>query len=285
MPRIRRVQLFIGPFKDLLDEGRAGAKLIDSSGLSRDLKISFRINKTLTGAPNETEIVITNLSPDTRKLLREPNLSIELWGGYEDEGLRILAKGGILSSVPARKEELIETTIIARDGWGPLLNADFASSYSANEPLSNVVKRVALSIPGVKIGRIEIKSRLSSKGRTLSGDSRTVLNKLADQFAFSWSIQDGIFQALDDDHRSNTIYDLKNTLLEVTPTLLPPLQLLTGVNIVSLLDSRMIPGDSVRIDPTTDENLKGLYKIFSMTMIGGTHDDNWTNTITSKVLV
>lgn len=287
MARIRRVQLFMGPFKDLLGKGRDGAKVIDSTGLSTDIRISFTVNKTLLGAPNETGIVITNLSPATRKLLRQKNLAIELWGGYVDEGeLKLLAKGGILGAISARKEELIETTLTIRDGWGPLLNADYGRSYDGPESIANVIKDVGKSIPGISIGRIDVAGKLSSKGRALSGNSRTVLDKLGDQYAFSWSIQDGVLQAIDDTQSSGQVYNLDSTLIDAVPVLIEhSSQLQSAIDIVAILDPRILPGDTVEVNPTVDEDLAGQYKVHSLQMTGSTHDTQWINKINCKVFL
>lgn len=285
MARIRKVQLFIGPFKDLLGKGKTGAKLIESTGLSNELKISFNVIKTITGAPNDSVISVTNLAPETRRALREQSLSLELWGGYIDEEIMRIAKGGITSAVHVRKPALIESIITVRDGWGPLLNADYSRSFAGAELLSSVINDIARAIPGIKIGKIKVPGQLKEKGRSLAGNPREILNKLGDSFSFSWSIQDGIFQAISDRLSSGLVYAIKDTLIDVTPILVGPIQIQTGVQITSLLDPRIVPGDTVQVNPVTDPTLAGEYKIFESHMVGSTHDSAWTSTMTSRKYV
>ncbi|MPW31994.1 hypothetical protein F9L16_23900 [Agarivorans sp. B2Z047] len=285
MARIRKIQVFIGPFEDLLGKGRAGAKVVETTGKTNEIRIRFSIKKTITGAPNDCAVVFTNLSPETRHALRQKSLSIELWGGYEDEEIRLIAKGGVLYVTHERKDAEIDTTVIFRDGWGALLNADYSRSYSSAEPLSVVVSDIAKSIEGVETGRINLAGSLSSKGRTLAGNPRDLLNRLADQYGFSWSIQDGVFQAIDDDKSRGLVYRVDNILLNANPILNGPEQIKTGIEMSTILDPRIIPGDVVEVNPTVDEDLSGQYKVFDMVITGDSHGSAWNTTLTSKVFL
>lgn len=286
MSRIRKVTLYVGPFKDLLGKGRAGAKVIESTGRSNEMRISFTVVKSLTGNPNESTIVVTNLSPATRELLREKHLAVELWGGYEDTEPQLIASGGIVYALSPRSEAVIETTIVIRDGWGKLLNSDYSRSFSNPEPLNSVIKDMASKIPAVSLGVIDVPGTLGEKGQVFAGNCRQTLDQLADQFKFSWSVQDSIFQAIDDSKAGGVVYNVDSVLLEVVPVLKTTHfeAYEFGMDVTTILDARIKPGDMIKFSPTVEKYLGKTVKVFDAVHNGSTHDTAWTSKFSSKTL-
>jgi hypothetical protein len=247
--RIRQVELLIGPLAEF--EGRGNAReafRIYSAGRKDDLRVQFSARRTLGGAPNQTDLIITNLSEDSRGRLQTRLTRVELSAGYlegADAGLETVATGAITSALPVDNPPEIETVITALDGFGGMSRGVFRQTFGPGVTIADVVKSAAASMPGVTIGSevMNLVGKLGSSGRSFAGRSAELLDDLAAQWGFSWSVQNGVFQAVDDTKPLSTTHVLSHrdgTLRSVKPLLTGPMQLQTGVEIVGTGSSLLL---------------------------------------------
>lgn len=283
----RQIQIKVGPFKDYEKKGTASAISLVTTGADTELNISFTVNKHITGSPNQTVITILNLSSQTRQQLQQSGLSIELYAGYVNQPLHLVAKGGVLSVVSQRADANIVTNITVMDGRGATLRAFYDKSFTGATPVHDVVRELAktMSEQNVSVGEINVKGLLASKGRVFSGRTVDALDSLAKAFKFSWSIQDGVFQALDDDVGSRKIYvlDANSNLINVSPLLNGQEQFRVGVDITASLDPRILPGDKVQVTSNVSPELNGKYIVDECQLSGASHDPAWFVQIKSLV--
>jgi len=273
---IRQIQLKIGPFKDYEGKGSSSALSLVTTGADNELNISFSVNKEITGSPNQTSLTILNLSA----------LSIELYAGYVGEPLRLVSKGGILSAVSQRAGAEIATTIGVMDGQGATLKAYYDKSFAGATPVADIVKELAATMTdkGVQLGEISVNGTLADKGRVFHGRTVDSLDSLAKAFKFSWSIQDGVLQAIDDDTGSRKLYVLDDaTLVSVGPLLNGQLQQRVGVDIATTLDARIVPGDKVQVKSSVSPDLNGVYIVDECQISGESHGPTWTTQLKSLV--
>ena len=283
---IRQIQLKIGPFKDYEGKSSASALNLVTTGADNELNISFSVNKDITGSPNQTSLTILNLSADTRQRLQQSGLAIELYAGYVGEPLRLVSKGGVLSAISQRAGAEIATTIGVMDGQGATLRAYYDKSFSGATPVDEIVKELAATMTdkGVQLGEISVKGTLADKGRVFHGRTVDSLDSLAKAFKFSWSIQDGVFQAIDDDNGSRKLYVLDDaTLISVSPLLNGQLQFKVGVDITTVLDARIVPGDKVQVKSSVSPDLNGIYIVDECQLTGESHGPTWTSQIKSLI--
>ena len=283
---IRQIQLKIGPFKDYEGKGSSSALSLVTTGADNELNISFSVNKEITGSPNQTSLTILNLSADTRQRLQQSGLAIELYAGYVGEPLRLVSKGGVLSAVSQRAGAEIATTIGVMDGQGATLKAYYDKSFAGATPVADIVKELAATMAdkGVQLGEINVKGTLADKGRVFHGRTVDSLDSLAKAFKFSWSIQDGVFQAIDDDIGSRKLYVLDDaTLISVSPLLNGQLQFKVGVDITTVLDARIVPGDKVQVKSSVSPDLNGTYIVDECQLSGASHGATWTSQIKSLI--
>jgi hypothetical protein len=288
---IRQVEVIIGPLAEY--EGRGNPQQgirIYSSGAENHLRVQFSVTKSISGALNELNLSITNLQESTRNRIRGHLTRVQVSGGYvngDSAGLRRIATGGVLSSPPVRSDTEIVTSVTALDGLGGSVRGVYRRSFGPKIPIADVVKGVAGSMPGVEVGPVNVPGFLGMSGRTFSGRAAEILDQLADQWGFSWSVQDGVFQAVEDTQPLSTIHTLSyrdGSLREVRPLLSGPMQLQTGVEIRGGLNPGIRPGEQVRVESGLNKSLDGVYTVHEHDLAGDTHGDEWSSTLRSLYL-
>lgn len=284
---LRRCEVLLGPLADWQAGGNdANALRIVADGTNDHLRVSFTSTKTLTGDPNKTDITIWNLSRDTRQAVRQALTRVQVLAGYQDSEPGLVAFGGLQDAATSERQGGdILTRLIVLDGYGGMVRGAAARAWSGGTPLSQVVRELAQTMPGVTVGKVDLSGRLAGKGVTMAGASTAQLNKLADQWGFSWSVQDGVFQAVQD--RSDTgnrhDFDSEFNLLSVAPTLAGAGEPLTGVEVVARFDPRVKPGDRVVVRSVLAPNLSGSYKAQSVTQAFDSHGPASTSIQAIKV--
>lgn len=288
---IRQAQLFIYPLSEALGGGSAAqAIVIKSSGLSDDLRMTFRIEKNIgsLGMPNVFEITIYNLSSATKQLLSKQATNIELELGYEEglAGVVKVARGGISTVASERDEGNIRTTLTCFDGLAGIAEANSGKSYVGSTIVAKIVKDLADDIPGVEVSELNIKLSnnliTGTKGRVLSGRTSCLLDKLAREYGFNWSIQLGVFKVLQDDFTQGNLYTISTkagNLMNASPRLDNVNQVINGVDITTILDPRIQPGDLVQLESTVNPVLNNTYVVTTITHVGDTHGDAWVSEI------
>ena len=291
MSRIRQAELIIGPLADYEGKGNTNEALrIYSSGRPQDIRIQFSVTKTISGALNELDLSVTNLKESTRNRIRGHLTRVEIKAGYlegERAGLRLVSTGGVMSSIPVRSGPDIVTNVTVLDGLGGTTRGVYRRSFGGNVAVNEVIKDIAKSMPGVELGKVDIPGKLGASGRTFSGRAAELLDKLADQWGFSWSVQDGVFQAIEDTRSFSTIHVLSyrdGSLREVRPLLSGPMQIQTGVEIVGALNPDIRPGERVRVESSVNKSLDGTYTVHEHDLAGDTHGDEWSSTLRSLYL-
>lgn len=284
MSRIRQVEMIIGPLAEYEGRGNVGDALrVYSAGGVNDLRVQFSTLRTLGGAPNQSDIVITNLSAGSRSRLRTRLTRVELSAGYlegRDAGLRKVTSGAITSSQPVDNPPDIDTLITALDGFGGMSRGVFRKSFGPGVAISDVVRDVAGAMPGVTVGGggANLSGKLGASGRTFAGRAAEILDDLSAQWGFSWSVQSGVFQTVSDTEPLSTTHVLSyrdGSLRSVKPLLSGPLQIRTGVEISGALNPKINPGDRVRVESNINPDLNAVYTVHEHELAGDTHGEIW----------
>lgn len=276
MDFLRYCELIIGPLADWQGGGSTGeAVRIIADGSSRHLRVAFNVNKSLGGSPNKIDVAIWGLSQKTIQSIRGNLSKIQIVAGYSSSGdsAGLVASGGILAAIPERQGPDIVLKLIALDGYGGMVRGVYSRAFDGRTPISVVVSDIASNLPGVTVGNIDVDGQLFQKGQQFSGSTTDQLNRLADQNGFSWSIQDGIFQALSDNRDSGRehLFSSQNNLISAVPLLNGPTAENVGVEIVAKFDARMKPGDRMTIQSSVNPALNGSYKSTSVNLQFDSH--------------
>lgn len=287
MSYLREVQVFIGPLTESQGGGDTSqAIVVKSAGRDDEQRIVFKVNKSLVGN-NFSTISIFNLKSSTRQILQKQATNIILQAGYKDgpQSIRTIAIGSLSPTISSRQEGDIKTTFSAYDGLDGLSLGVFNNSYKGQVRLINIVKDLAASLPGVKVQDASVQiddTTFGQKGIVLSGRSTNLLDKLAREWGFSWSIREGVFQAVSDQSAGGTSYPFSTesgNLLHVSPRLENVLQPITGIEITTLLDPRIQPNDQIVLNSSVMPELNNTYRVTNVIHSGDTHGQQWTSTI------
>ena len=273
--KIRQIELYVGPFVDTENTSTATALKLLSTGASNELSVSFVVVKTVDSTLNKAAVQVENLNRETESKFNQENLAIELRCGWIDSGTGILTihKGGLKIIDPQGDI----TRITSVDGAGASLFAVTNRSYSGQESLEQVVTDLVSDMPNIKVGKLSLTGKIGFKGRNFSGKTTDQLNMLAHQFGFTWSIQDGVFQAFMDSASTEKIYVFNDNTIEDIRPIRGADGSLTGFAMRSYLDPRINPGDIIEINSVSRPQYNGRYLDTKHTMTGQSHGEEWSS--------
>ena len=276
MDFLRYAELIIGPLADWQGGGSSGEAIrIIADGTNQNLRVAFNANKGITGSPNKIDLAIWGLSLKTRMAIRGNLTKIQVMAGYSSSpgSAGLVASGAILSAIPERQGPDIVMKITALDGYGGMVRGAYSRAFGGQTPISAIVSDIAASLPGVTVGLIDVDGNLFQKGQQFSGASADQLNSLGDQYGFSWSVQDGVFQAISDkrDSGRSFLFTSGSNLINASPLLNGPMADNVGVEIQAKFDARMKPGDKMIIQSSMNPLLDGSYKSTSVNLQFDSH--------------
>lgn len=288
MDFLRYCELVIGPLADWQGGGDKGqAVRIYADGSNDHLRVQFNAQKTVTGEPNKAEISITGLSRETRRAIRANLTRVRVIAGYASSASSagLVCSGALTAAFTSRQGADVVTKLIALDGMGGMTRGAYAKAFAGGTPVAQLVRELAASMPGVGVGQIAVTGNLSPKGVQLSGSSTSQLNKLADQFGFSWSVQNGVLQAVMDgkDTGEGFSFSSDTNLVAVTPVLNGPLQVPIGVEIAAKFEARVKPGDRCIVQSSVAPELSGAYTATSVSLSFDSHGPASTKIQSLKV--
>jgi hypothetical protein len=170
-----------------------------SPGVSiSNLNISFNVTKTDTSEQNSCEIQIWNMNQGHRDLAAKDGAVIILKAGYSNSELKMIFTGDIITASTGRKGADIVTTIVAGDGYTPIIETRVNRYYPKGTTVRRVVEDVCTKDFGIPLG-VLASNRLADKfenGLSYMGDANVLLTNLLSPRHINWSIQDGMFHAV-----------------------------------------------------------------------------------------
>ena len=268
-----------------------------SDGTRNTLQISFEVEKTSVGTPNESNIILTNASPDTKgvllSLMNKQQITVELFAGYEDEGMTLVSQGNLIKLFPEKQGSIDTFALTFLDAGSAITNSHLEMTFSKNAPLSIVVYELAKSFQKndvkVDLTKINLEGTIGKRPYTVSGRTATILDQLAENYRFTWSIQDGVFQAYMDDKNqkkaSQAVYKIslkERNLLKATPEIGEKYMQQTGMKIEAILNPKCKCMDIIDLESTVYPQYNGYYEIHTLSMKGGTKEADWKMIIDSK---
>lgn len=253
-----------------------------------ELKIEFEVTKSLRGFPNQAKIKIYNPSPDTESTLRNNDVLLTLNAGYEN-AVDLLFTGQLRNVTQERQGVDRIITVFAADGrkdWETsFYNKTLSDKITIKQTIEELAATFVSTATGVLLG-LEAKAD-KLRGQTLSGKTSDLLDQLAEDYDFEWSIQDGSFvtvpitEAID---KNDIIVLTSNTGMIGTPTITRE-----GVTVKALLNPRITPnrliqikseGTIVSLGNLFFENVRsttadGIYKVYELIHKGDSRGTDW----------
>lgn len=166
--------------------------------LITDLRMQFKVKKTLKKAPSTCEVSISNLSETSRAALQKKSLKVILEAGYPDNIAQLFS--GNSRYVDQKLEGATWVTKIqCGDGERAYRYLRTAESFRPGTRVVTVIESVMQSLGLPVIGHLaELRQTTEQflQGYTAFGKVATELDRLLHNRGFTWSIQDGQLQIL-----------------------------------------------------------------------------------------
>lgn len=267
-----------------------------TSGLTIEgLRVAFEVTKDLQGAPNLGRFQIYNLSGQSRAKIETEFDRLTLNVGYENN-VKLLFDGDIKNVLHARTGEDSITTIFAGDG-----QKDFEQTYTSftlgdGAKLGDVINRITTDLTGNIADVIQGVNLDQDKllGLTLADQSSKLLDSLAKEFGFDWSIQNRQINIIAKDD----VIPQEFKISAGTGMIGSPSVTEIGADVTFLINPEILPGRILNVESVgADVNYgnlffravprtqgTGRYKIVKINYVGDTHSDQWLSTATCRVL-
>lgn len=290
MAKFNRELVFeIGPFAEWESkkDGQVGIR-ITSNGNLDTLKATLRCQKNILAVPNNAEIMIWNLKTETRQALKKTGLYIKAYAGYQGGSHELLFSGSIEATKTKRVGADIVTTLVCMTGSASLVRSTFSKTYEKGVPVKQIVTEMAEQIPGIVVDptKINVSGTIGYKGFSYMGSTKFGLQKLADQYGFSWSINNGTFVAMDDlSYRQTTILLNRDSgLKEVSPRMFGINQVQEGADISCVYTQGIEAGSVVRVVSGVSPEMTGYYTCHTIEYDLSPKENQWDMTINSFVI-
>lgn len=243
----------------------------------RDLRITFRVERSLRPVPNKATIEITNLREDHRSAIERADAGVILSAGYEGAEA-LLFHGEVRTAVSRYDEPGWYTKIEGQDGGQASRTARVNRSFRPGTPLRTVFEtaagalglglgNIAAVLPGVSLSTGE---QTFATGTALSGPAAVELDRLCASCGLSWSIQNGAVQLVP---LAQALRGQAVRLSASTGLIGSPAKDARGmVKARAALIPDLVPGRQVLIDART---VSGVYRLDRATYAGDTHGADW----------
>jgi len=263
----------------------------------RGLRVNFEITKSILSFPNLARITLYNPNQDTLSALEEKYTRIVLNAGYEGD-LRLLFKGDVRNVFQTKTGRDRLLTIYSGDGEKSWQNATFNKTLSESLSVSSAIQEVLKTFSDVNIGTLQGLPQVADKirGQVLSGSSKDIMDNFAEEYGFSWSIQDG--EIVITPEQEPLEGDEGVLITAATGMIGSPTVTEIGADVTTLLNPRLLPNRAFLIESLNAEvtigNLffrnvrrttaEGLYKIQEVVFRGDSRDGDWLSSVKGRII-
>lgn len=161
------------------------------------MRVAFKIEKSLGREPNLCEVTVSNLSEATRSLVEKRPLVVRLDAGYQNNLARFFT-GDMLYSSSVTKAATWETKIQVGDGQRAYDSARVNRSFPAGTPAIVVLQSICqqLGQPVPTSAQQLLSGAQYQNSVTLQGPAQRELTRVLAAFGLEWSFQDEKLQVL-----------------------------------------------------------------------------------------
>lgn len=222
-------------------------KITDFEGEGFDLgslSTKFQISRSGLDGIGFAKISVFNLHEDTIAKLQARGTLIQLDAGYPDR-IGTIFKGQVRNVFPVKDGADRIVDIFCADGATAYQDSVVSANFTEGTTLKSIIQTVAATFIDIAVGSLEFLTDRQLVGSyTAAGMTRDVMKELADSYGFRWSIQGGILQVVSRDRNDG------QPSLEVsreTGMIDSPLASTGGIEVLTLLDHRIIPGRRISV--------------------------------------
>lgn len=286
-PWLRIIRVTLGPLEEWRGSTQGEVVTWQSDGTLSGLRVTAGVQKTIMGIPNPSSISIYNLSREVRNGIKSSLTKITVEAGWSNTELRKVFTGSVLNAYSERSGSDIVTKLAALPGYGALVRGVSSHSAAPGSNVQDVVRTLAQDLPGVQVSQDAmpgVTGKIGANGWSYAGSTKDGLTQLADEYGFSWSVNDGELGVIGDKHMLPDFIDLNGVaggLINIAPIVTGPLQVETGVKIKALYLPGINAGSSIRVTSDINPRLNGVYRIHTLGINIDAYDETWTMDIES----
>jgi len=247
-----------------------------------NLRVTFKIEKTLGKTPDKATIEIYNLNQDSDLFYYwdEDEGRAILRCGYDEVEPDIIFSGKVVSYSRRYEDTDIITVLECGDGHDVLTKTNISKLYKAGFEIDKMiddiikdVKRAGVKIAGdikKKLQDIKLEGKKVDSGFSVSGLLSDTLETLLKPYNKTFTIQDDVFKIINTGKEEGTKYTL---LTPETGLIGSPVKTKDGLEFTALIQpGKFNPGQFVKIQ---SRDFNNVFKIIKSNSIGDSHGDNW----------
>lgn len=231
--------------------------------ISYPFTIEFEIDRNCLASANTSSIRVYNVAQSVRRQIYKDAFatdtykSIELKAGY-GKVMPTVFKGNVRQALSVREGTNFITHIEAFDAGFAFLNGSVSKTFGKGTTQNEILDAVVKSLPAVNKGAIGDFSDTLQRGNTIAGNSA----ELAKQIGGG-----GFFVDLEKAYvlRDNECIEGPMTLIDSSMGLLgTPKREQTVVTVEMIFEPRLLIGQLIDLESTTNENFQGPHKVISI---------------------
>ena len=264
-----------------------------------DLRVNFKIEKSLVGYPNLGNIKIYNLSETSRNNIETQFKDIEFSAGHETPVL--IFKGQIVNVVHQKFGVDWVSEIFGGDATQALADSTINKTLAPGATTEKIFDELVGQLDGVTKGVTDgLSNCLSGKksllrSLQLSGGVKAWLDAIAEQCGFDYSVNDGIIETTTENQPLTDVAPI--IISQGTGMIGSPERTEIGINVRTLLDPNLKLARRIQVKAISQAinigNLnfrkippvknQGIYRMDKLIHVGDTHDNPWETQISARV--
>lgn len=259
------------------------------------LHCKFSVKRSSNQTPNCADIRVYNLDANTALQIKNQFKRVILQAGY-DSNYGVIFKGNIKQVIIGR-ESATDTFIDLNCGDGDLaynyavVNTTLAAGSSQMDQLNQIAQPMyALGVTPPQEAP-DLQPLVLPRGKAMWGGSKDYMRNLAQQNAHTWALQNGQLQLV---HQKGYAKGVSVILTSKTGMIGTPEQTDIGINVVCLINPRINPGQTIKVDQASIAQLKidlgnhkdpvnlavplrddGVYNVLVVEQTGDTRGVDW----------
>lgn len=263
---------------------RVGRVLVDGRVFD-GLRFAFTVERKAVREPSKAQLVLTNLSAESRNTLQDKGALVVIEAGYQGQTGAVFM-GSSYKVTHAHVGPDWTTTIEAADGGKEVSVAKGAWSFGKGSSAARAVVTIAqgIGLPLSSGSRLNPNPPTLRNGYAFAGRAVAALDDITKATGLRWSIQDNQIQILDDSQPGDGFGDI--VLSADTGMIGSPERgerdAKTGrrpYTVRCLINPLIRPERLLLISSKDQPQFSGRYRVRGVKATGDTHGDDWTMTL------
>lgn len=289
-PFLRRLHVSI--FARGNGSSTAGSALYDlwCDGLPTSPRAAFDMQKSCMCIPGPSTLRLWNLGRDTRNLLNNAKLQVQVEAGWQNTTMTKIFQGDVLNAWTERSGPDLITTLNVLSGSRAISEAVVSKRYAPRTAIVDILSDICGNIEGVVLAPPSAEwsngKQLGARGFVYAGSAREALTSLAEEYGFSWTIADNQLIITPDLYNFPDAFELDAAagLISVNPITAGVMQMYVGVRISSLFIPTIQVGRAVRLASSISDRFNKPLTVYSINASLDPGGSAWNMTMENRFI-